>query len=215
MRRDLRGLLRFPLRLIVWALVGLGAGSLIATLFATPGETTVLAFVAPLLVYFTVGGLAEGLHMHGAALGSASPYGLGSATITLLHALVPTGAAIVLIEIGALLTALAIAAPIGSVVSWALMLVLFGILMQVFTAVKGPVPLKVLAPVPTPAGDMSAINLVMWLLDAVIIVVLIGGAATALAASGLFAAGAILLGVAALGILVWAAVRHGKLTRPE
>lgn len=87
--------------------------------------------------------------------------------------------------------------------------------MRALTALKGAIPLRLLAPVPTPAGDMAGVNVLIWTLDGPLNSLFAGaglGIVWALAlAGGLAPLAAILVSLAVLGaVLLWARARLGR-----
>lgn len=81
--------------------------------------------------------------------------------------------------------------------------------MRAVTALKGSIRSRLLAPVPTPAGDMAGVNVLLWTLDGPIDALLIGAGLAilwALAAAGVVApAAAVLTSLVVLAALLgWA-----------
>lgn len=82
-------------------------------------------------------------------------------------------------------------------------------------ALKGAIPMRLLAPVPTPVGDASGINVLLWMLDGPIASGFVGAGLALLWASvqaGWIAPfAAVLASGAVLGVvLLWARVRLGR-----
>ena len=86
------------------------------------------------------------------------------------------------------------------------MLSLISLSLRLLGALKGALPQSMLAPVPTPAGDLSGVNVMLWSLDGPIIAAILGAGLFALAAvSPITCLIAALVAVAVL--LIWSSVR--------
>ena len=179
--RDLVGLARFPVRAVFWAIMSVASGALLAYTFIPASGGALLAVAAPILMYFAVGGWAEGLRFHASTVGASSPSGMSPARQALTHLIVPTIAAEILILSGTVLVAVLVPAlDIGTIALWAVALVAFLVVMQSFSAFKGLLPIELLTPMPTPLGDLAPLNVAMWLADAVTVVLVVAGVLTSL-----------------------------------
>jgi len=69
------------------------------------------------------------------------------------------------------------ALPLLSIAS-AVIVALGAVVLRLMNALKPPLPLALLTPIPTPAGDMAALNRVIWALDGVLLAGLLGAAAS-------------------------------------
>src|SRR5690606_13063232 len=96
--------------------------------------------------------------------GRPSLYRQSAGRLMLLHAPVPLLAATVVPAAAALLAGGApVAASVAASLSAAVLVV------RAYDAAKGPLPLSLMMPVPTPLGDASAIGVWAWQLDALLI----------------------------------------------
>jgi hypothetical protein len=215
-RRDLRGLARFPLRTAFWAVLTVISGALLSFAFLPGSGMSLIAVATTTLLYFAVGSWAEGLRFHSYTIGASSPFGLSPGRLALLHLVVPTIVAAVLALIGVLIPiVLEPSLNAGVIVPWSLTLVVFMVVMQVFSAFKGMFPLELLTPVPTPLGDLSFLSVAFWLGDAVTIVLIVAGGLTLLIIGGTYPTTIpIVLAVATVLMVAWALARFRTLTRP-
>lgn len=162
------------------------------------GSTAAVPVVV--LLYLSVGGWATGLRTAASAVGSAVLYGLADRERLLLHAIVPAVASIVFCAVGAALTSGALAAV------WVAAVAVFTVLLQAFSSLRGPLPLELLTPIASPVGDLSVVNVLVWMGDAVLLAVVFGGSGTyLLTASPATAATALIGGVVI--VVFWADAR--------
>ena len=99
------------------------------------------------------------------------------------HAIVPALALLVLGTVG--LAAAGVTVPVdaalpwlalpGLALPWWALVAVFITLLRVFDSLRGPLPIGLLLPVPTPVGDVSILNVIAWQADALIL--LLAGAA--------------------------------------
>lgn len=191
-RRDLIGIARTPLRSGMGFLGMLLAACCAALALAAQelSVAAVLGIAAQLLSYAAMQPWTRGLRT--AAEGAGAPPLLPFSTRGLLlrHLLVPGVCALVMSVITvcaatALLTQLGDSALIsqlrlnGDVSLWLASLAAVGIslialALRLHGSLKGPLPERLLAPVPTPVGDASGINIVLWGADALVIALLSG-----------------------------------------
>ncbi len=215
-QRDVVGIRRFPGRALLWAFATVAAGAAIAATLANEAAG-LWPYLLPVALYFAVGGWLEGMRMFAATLGASSPYGMSARRQTLAHLIVPGVIACVLATIGAVIGCLLTTGTISlAALQWVACLALFALVLQVFSALKGPVPVDLRAPILTPAGDVSMIRVGLYLADAVVLMLLAGGWLTgAMAGETLpqHTAFAWLAGAIACAVLL-ADSRLSKQTRP-
>lgn len=204
LQRDVIGAARTPLRAAA-ASAALGAAGIgWAWAFAAPGGLHwALALPAGILTFAALGTVTTGFREAADTAGRPSLYRQSAGRLMLLHAPVPLLAATVIPTTAALLAgggfpAALVAAALGA-----------GILaVRAYDAAKGPLPVSLMMPVPTPVGDASAIGVWAWQLDALLITGLLsiwlGTAAVATPAMLLWI-------VPSIGILV--ALTAGRLRR--
>lgn len=214
--RDVIGLARFPFRTGFFLLASAGTGALLAYSFIPESGGALLAFAVPVLLYFTVGGWSEGLRFHASMIGSSSASGIGPGRQVLIHLIVPAVTTAILVVSGAVtVAAITHGLDIPEIATWALGLVMLSLVLQCFSALKGLLPIELLTPVVTPLGDLSMVNVGIWLADAVIIMFVVGGGLTSTAIHAGDNTNAIVL-LACAGILMawWSWARFQRLMRP-
>lgn len=193
---DAVGSLRAPWRLAAGLASLVAAGAVVGAV--VPGTSLAVGPTATaILGYLGVSALCDGVR-HAAALGRANgQYGYPLSALLTLHVLWPFGVAA-----GAAAAGAAVAgAPVGLAVA----VLAIAVAVRVADALKGPMPVELLVPVITPAGDVSALGRLVWLADAPILVLATG------VAGGLAAAGRGGLGIVAgivLTMLAWRASRR-------
>lgn len=219
-RRDLLGIVRAPGRSLAAGAGALLAGVLWAAAVTEPGGVpgaAVLGGAALLIATISLAPWCRGIVT--AAAGSGSPPLLPSSPRALLarHAVAPLILAVLALGVGgavfgwvwggwvwggwawagpggegnAGLRALA-TAPVAAVAA---------VLLRIAAALKGTIPLRLLAPVPTAAGDLAAINVFVWSIDGPVVAAVSGAALGALWAATA-GSGVLALAVAAVGTLV-------------
>ncbi|OUE20476.1 hypothetical protein BFL34_01291 [Clavibacter michiganensis] len=174
-RRDLVGALRTPVRAASACLGVAASGVLLAVALDGHGTGRVIPAVGAALVGFLALGVGADGFRHVVDVASAPPlYGIPTGRLLLLHAVLPSVAGVACVLAGA---GIAVAGGSGAtalVVAPAVTLLL--VVVRAFDAAKGPLPLAVMAPVVTPAGDASALVIAAWQADALL---LAGGSALA------------------------------------
>lgn len=214
-KRDIIAIGRFRSRALLWATISLGLGGMFTYVMSSQ-DTLLLAFIVPLIAYFSVGGWAEGLRSHASTLGASTPFGLSARGGTLSHLLAPSVVSASLFMLGAG-GSVALGAGSLSVLSvlWLLLLILFSAVLQAFSALKGQMPIALRTPIPTPLGDFSLVTMTLWLGDAAIIAFIIGGWLTAQASMSVDLATIGMLGGSIALVALWADARLRKLERPS
>jgi len=212
LRRAVVGLRRTPGRAVLGSAVLFASGAAVGVALGLPdGVRWMLAVPAAFLAFLAVG-VWCGAVRHGVdSAGTPSLYGRGPLALVLAGAIAPLGAAVVLGGLGAVLGGLG--SQPGFALGWWVVLAGWTVVLRVFDAAKGPLPITLLMPVPTPVGDVSSANVLLWQSDAVLLALLVGGGATALLPVAPGAAIiALLVMLALIGALAVARVR--KLSRP-
>ncbi|MBX9719220.1 MAG: hypothetical protein K2X36_10330 [Microbacteriaceae bacterium] len=170
--RDLVGALRTPGRCVVAVAAVIGAGLLNALAFTAPsGAMAAGIAVAAVLGYLGLGVWSDGLRHAAESAGSPTLYGVGHVRLVVLHALFPTAAAILFAAVGA--TAGFLLGASWSAVLLALLAAAFTVAVRILDATKGQMPLSLLAPIPSPAGDLSGVLIAYWQADSLIITVIV------------------------------------------
>ncbi|MEV8254813.1 hypothetical protein AB0O95_12710 [Rhodoglobus sp. NPDC076762] len=166
--RDLVGSLRTPERFITAALALLVAGFLLASPSVVPAAVAwMTALLGGIIAFLALGVWSDGFR-HAADTAAGLPlYGFGAAKEFALHATLPVAGVLVFGGAGAL-TAIAVGASPVSVVE-ALVFALLVVTVRILNATKGQMPLELLTPIPTPAGDFSGALVMMWQADALLL----------------------------------------------
>ena len=180
-RRDAVAALRTPGRLAIGVLVLLACGALITGAAVVAPPAWMLGAIAGVAAYAAAGPLSDGLR-HAVEAASALPlYGTSDSALLLLHTLFPALAVGLVVATGAVLVTAfwppAGALPLVSIAA-AIIVALGAVVLRLMNALKPPLPLALLTPIPTPAGDMAALNRVIWALDGVLLAGLLGAAAS-------------------------------------
>ncbi|WP_449282957.1 hypothetical protein [Leucobacter sp.] len=222
-RRDLLGIARTPARSLA-ALAGVVfAGALWGLGLAADGPVPagLLGAGSLLLAFVAAAPWCRGLAAAAAGSGSAPLLPAAPAGLAARHLIVPAllaGAAYLGGALwGSTVPAGLAPASTAEIPGWALpltglLLVATALLLRVLSAFKGPLPMKLLAPVPTPMGDMAGLNVLLWSFDGPINAALVGALLGALwrlgiAAGGWPVAASIVSLLLLAGLLAWALAR--------
>lgn len=180
LRRDAVAWLRTPERSLI-AIAAAGAGGALLALPGTlPGPVGWTGAVAGALLLWTgAGALADGIRHGVSTLGAPPLFGQRAGIQLLLHGPAPT---LALVGAGSLGAAAARAATTSSVPPvWALLPAVVApalVAGRAWAAAKGPLPLELLTPIPTPQGDFSAVRVLLWQLDGPQLALIVGLAPT-------------------------------------
>lgn len=191
--RGLIGAVRTPGR-SAGGVLTLGAAGALLALGLASGDPGAPAWpwgaAAGVLAFIGLGPLTDGIR-HAAQVASDLPlYGVSDERLLGAHTIFPLVAGLVVVGGAALVTAVALAASSAVLAaSAALLLVLFALGARVGTALKGPLPPVLLAPIPTPMGDMAAAVRLAWASDALLLAAAAGAVVTAGFASPLLMIG--------------------------
>lgn len=198
-RRDAIGALRTPLRLVL-GMAALSLAGVLAALAAAPSTPAiVLGAIAGFLAFAGLGPVTDGIRHAASAAADVPLYGVADASLVAIHALFPLAAAIAVTTIAGGLAAAV--SGIGAVPVLAVaLLVLMTLALRLASALKGPMPVALLAPVSTPMGDPMAGARLAWALDAAVLAAACGAATVLLPAAPL--ATCILAGLIAVTIAV-------------
>ncbi|MDR6199393.1 hypothetical protein QE374_001302 [Microbacterium sp. SORGH_AS428] len=177
LRRDAVGSLRTPLRLALGA-TALALAGVLAVLALVPGTPTLLlGAVAGLLSFAGLGPVTDGIRHAASAAADVPLYGVADATLVAWHALFPLVVAVALATLAAGLAVTVVPVANGaSAVLVAVLGALMALALRLASALKGPMPPALLAPVPTPMGDPMAGVRLVWALDAVVLAAASGAA---------------------------------------
>lgn len=182
LRRDAVGSLRTPLRLALGAVALALAGVLTAIALAPGAPTLVLGAVAGVLSFAGLGPVTDGIRHAASAAADVPLYGVTDASLVAWHALFPLVAAIALMMLAAGV-ATAVSGVGAAMVLAVPLLALMTLALRLASALKGPMPPVLLAPMPTPMGDPMAGVRLVWAMDAVVLAVASGAAIVLLPAA--------------------------------
>ena len=169
---------RTPARLVAGAAGLLVAGGLMMLALASP--SILVAAIAGLVTYVAVGPLTDGLR-HAADASAALPlYGVSDLALVASHVVFPLLAAMVLLVLGgaAVLLWLPAALPLAASCAASIVLALTSVGGRLMGALKPPMPVTLLVPMPTPMGDMAALARMVWAIDGVVVAGFAGVAAS-------------------------------------
>lgn len=172
-RRDALGWLRTPERLIGGILGALGAGFLLVLALGLTGPLRwILLLAGAAALWAASGALIDGLRHAVESLGAPRLLAQSIGAQCALHAVAPVLALAVLTVLGGIGALIGTAGPAAAGPAAAsgvpvLLLVpalLSGIvvLARIWAAAKGPMPLSLATPMPTPMGDASIAPMLMW-----------------------------------------------------
>lgn len=229
--RDLLGLRRTPARSLLafagvaaasamWCL-GLGAGDASS---ADPDFMRAAALGAPamLLAYVALQSWCRGLATAADGAGSVSLLPAAPEALISRHLIVSLIFGVLASVFGAVaalwwFSAVGVraGAPMfgaGPIIAASGVLVAVALSLRVLASLKGTIPMRILAPVPTPVGDASGINVLLWTLDGPIAALLLGAVLSPVWIAGIAAGGVPILAlvvsaVSIAAVLIWARVR--------
>ncbi len=178
--RDLLGGMRTPGRLVLGSAVLVVACCTVAV--APTGNGWLLAGLGSGLGFLALGVFSDGFR-HAAEAGVAPPlYGYPTALLYVLHAVLPTVAVLAAVVLGVVLAVVSGASASSAAGVGLVFLVL--VVVRAYHSAKGPLPVVLLTPVPTPLGDLSSLHVAIWQADALLIAAGAGGVIAAVAAGG-------------------------------
>ena len=212
-RRDLVGSLRTPARFALACAGCLGFGLLITVAVGASGPGVWIAACAAAIVGFLALGVWSDGFRHVAEVAAAPPlYGVSTLRLLVLHAVLPVVGGVVFSAVGVGVGGVVWGdggvdvGLVGPALVAAVLCVLLLVLVRVYDSAKGPLPMTLLAPGPTPAGDASALVVAAWQADAVILAGVVVGVTVVSVAGGV--SGGVLVAVG-LGVVVgWMARRR-------
>ncbi|MGM1018665.1 MAG: hypothetical protein ACQEW8_14120 [Actinomycetota bacterium] len=204
LQRDAIGAARTPVRALVSLATLAAAGAAWAAAGTVPpGVRWAPALAAGLLAFAALGALTDGMRDASDTAGRPSLYRQTPGRLLLLHAPLPLLAVSVVSGGAVLLAGGDLLAAIGMV---ALGVVVVAV--RAFDSAKGPLPISLMMPVPTPMGDASAIGIWLWQADALL---LTAATSQLLASAATGTLSALIWVVPALALLI--ALTAGRLHR--
>lgn len=209
LRRDLLGCLRTPAR----SLLGCGGVAVALWLWHLAMlNDTVWGAAALFVASVSLQPWCRGLAAAAAGVGSPQILPTSPRGLLLRHALMPGVLSLIMSVLGALgLTVfygLDVAGFCGVLMSQALLLAC-ALALRVTAALKGSLPMRLLAPSPTPMGDFSGITVALWMADGPVLSLLAGALLGVLWGAAVSSVGVFIWAVfgslAVLGGLLWLA----------
>lgn len=197
--RDLVGAARTPVRALTGlAFLTLGGFLTALGLADTPVPAWVLTSVGSVAAFTALGTLTDGFRHAAETRWAPTLFGHSTARLFLLHATLPLAVALVCSLVGAVLARAAGWSSAGLI--GAAVLGLLVVAVRALDSTKGPLPLTLLTPAPSPAGDMSGLMVMTWQADALLLAVGLGVGLTLLPSAGglLVTAGAAVVAAAVL-----------------
>lgn len=189
--RDAAASLRTPARLLTGVILLAVAGALFVVIPAVPWNVAwALAAAAGVALFFGLGPLVDGFRFAAEAAAAPALLGTSDGRLLLQHSAFPVLLGLLLIG-GIAWAAGAGPGPLGAVC--------IAVSLRARDAVKGPLPAKILTPMPTAAGDISAVRILFWQADALIAAAATGMAAVLLPAPTFLALTPVAVLVLALG----------------
>ncbi len=182
--RDAVGIVRTPGRSLA---AFVGAAAVGAVLGATDPEATgplwaaVIGAVCVTIVYAAIGPWCRGLRAASQTLGGMALLPQSPIALIARHAVVPGLLAVAVTSLVAGTVSALIAGVPGSALGYGVVVGILALQLRVLGSLKGPLPQRLLAPVPTPAGDMAGLNVLLWSLDGIVWAIIAGAVLGALA----------------------------------
>lgn len=218
LRRSIVGARRTPGRMLLGSSVLVASGAAVVIALGLPdGVRWMLALPAVFGAYLAVGVWCDAVRHGVDSAGAPTLYGRSPRALVLAGAVAPLIAVLGFGGVGAALGLLVVSTSGGTLLlqplGWWLLLGPWLVVLRVFDAAKGPLPIGLLMPIPTPVGDVSSLNVLIWQSDAVLLAFLVGGGLTVLfPVSGGVAVALLLAGLLLVGLL--GAMRLRTLVRP-
>jgi len=175
---DLVGTFRVPVRFITGAMTLLLAGFVSTLGLDAAGHPGwMLPACGALLGYLGLGVFSDGFRHAADSAHGPSVYRYSNRQLVAFHAALPGVCAVTFVGLGELLAYLAGASIDSPGVITAL--AVFIVVLRLYDAAKPDLPVALMTPVPTPAGDASGLVILFWQADSVLVALGVGAAASA------------------------------------
>lgn len=202
--RDLVGAARTPVR-AVSGLIFLTVGGFLSAvaLAGTALPAWLLMSLAAVATFAALGTLTDGFRHAAETRSAPTLFGHTSGQLFVLHALLPTVLAVACALLGGVIAGLTGWPSAG--LTGAGLLAALVVAVRAYDSTKGPLPLTLLTPAPSPLGDLSGLMVMVWQADALILAIALGvGLAYLVATAGLLlACGAAVVAVAVVILLTY------------
>ncbi len=201
--RDVIGATRTPGRLIVGVFALIAAGVLLAFAISPASPGWVLGAAAGVVAFAGLGPLTDGIR-HAASVAAGLPlYGISDEHLLASHALFPLAVAAIVLPTAAILCSVIVGTSAVAAGVSALLLALLALVARISNALKGPLPLGLLMPMSTPAGDPMAAVRMVWALDAILFAAFAGAAAMLAALGSPLLLGVVTAALSGIAIKRW------------
>jgi hypothetical protein len=170
LRRDIVGALRTPLRCIVGAFGVYLSGALMTGVPLAPQfDALATGALAGVIGYLGIGVFTDGFRHAADAAGAPRLYGYSPAMLYALHGLFPSLIALACALVTFLSLMLTHAAVSVTATSCTILSTLLLVLLRAYDSARGGLPPSLMLPIPTVFGDLSAVALLAWQFDALIL----------------------------------------------
>jgi hypothetical protein len=174
-KRDATGTVRHPIRLGIGICSALLAGVLVAlALSGGPAIGAFIGAVSGMLGYLSAGAFTDGVRAHADNIGAPALFGTAAHPLAMLHLVFPAIVSCVVVKAGAILAFASVHSVLPIALIAAPVFALVMVALRGVSAVKGPLPVTLLLPVPTPVGDVSILFALAWSFDGLLIALSLG-----------------------------------------
>ncbi len=208
LRRDLVALARTPERTVLGLLAAIGAGAVLTLSPLLTGPVAgAVVLVGALALWLASSSFVDGMRHGVETLGAPALFGQRAEHQVVLHALGPLLVLELCVALGGVVAVLGGGDP--GALGLPLLAVAIVVLDRLRDAAKGPLPVRLTMPMPTPQGDPIVLLMLAWQLDALLLALALVGAIAVGLAFGL-ETGLLLTG---LGVVVLVLGIVGRLAK--
>lgn len=173
--RDSIAASRTPARLAAGVAGLLVAGALLTLVAATP--SVALAAIVGVVTFLAIGPFTDGLRHIVESAAAVPLYGASDLALVASHAIFPLLAGLVLLVLGSVAVAVWLPGALGGSLAASIVLALASVSARLMGALKPPMPVTLLMPMPTPMGDVATLARAAWAIDGVLLAGFAGVAA--------------------------------------
>lgn len=174
LRRDVVGAFRTPTRMVACLLSLTLACSIVGAAHSGIVEPWILGMTAGLLGFLALGVCSDGFRHAAEAAGAAPLYGYAPVQLFALHSVLPFASSVISASASLVIVAALAGSASASLLVTTLLLPILLSIVRAYDSLKGPLPPALLTPIPTPAGDVSALVVLAWQSDALVFSAAIG-----------------------------------------